>query len=62
MYTATGLERAFTTDTISKPLINLSITSLPADVLWGSLVTHSFLPHGRLLNTVDIYVHQSEAV
>ena len=22
--------------------------SLPADVLWGSFVTHSFLPHGRL--------------
>ena len=21
--------------------------SLPADVLWGSFVTHSFLPHGR---------------
>ena len=30
--------------------------SLPADVLWGSFVTHSFLPHGRLLNTADIYV------
>ena len=36
--------------------------SLPADVLWGSFVTHSFLPHGRLLNTADIYVHQSQAV
>ena len=23
--------------------------SLPADVLWGSFVTHSFLPYGRLL-------------
>ena len=23
--------------------------SLPADVLWGSFVTHSFLPHGRSL-------------
>ena len=22
----------------------------------GSFVTHSFLPHGRLLNTADIYV------
>ena len=32
------------------------ICSLPADVLWGSFVTHSFLPHGRLLNTADIYV------
>ena len=21
-------------------------SSLPADVLWGSFVTHSFLPHG----------------
>ena len=31
-------------------------TSLPADVLWGSFVTHSFLPHGRLLNRADIYV------
>ena len=30
--------------------------SLPADVLWGSFVTHSFLPHGRLLNTADFYV------
>ena len=30
--------------------------SFPSDVLWGSLVTHSFLPHGRLLNTADIYV------
>ena len=30
--------------------------SLPADVLWGSFVTHSFLPHGRLLNRADIYV------
>ena len=28
--------------------------SLPADVLWGSFVTHSFLPHGRLLNRADI--------
>ena len=36
--------------------------SLPADVLWGSFVTHSFLPHGRLLNRADIYVHQSQAV
>ena len=24
--------------------------SLPAHVLWGSFVTHSFLPHGRLAN------------
>ena len=32
------------------------ICSLPADVLWGSFVTHSFLPHGRLLNTANIYV------
>ena len=38
------------------------VISLPADVLWGSFVTHSFLPHGRLLNTADIYVHQSQAV
>ena len=22
-------------------------SSLPADVLWGSFVTHSFLPHGE---------------
>ena len=22
--------------------------SLPADVLWGSFVTHSFLPHGEM--------------
>ena len=36
--------------------------SLPEDVLWGSFVTHSFLPHGRLLNIADIYVHQSQAV
>ena len=36
--------------------------SLPADVLWGSFVTHSFLPHGRLLNRADFYVHQSQAV
>ena len=33
-----------------------TIFSLPADVLWGSFVTHSFLPHGRLLNTSDFYV------
>ena len=33
--------------------------SLPGDVLWGSFVTHSFLPHGRLLMTAYIYVHQS---
>ena len=39
-----------------------SLRSLPANVLWGSLVTHSFLPHGRVLNTADIYVHQSQAV
>ena len=38
------------------------IDSLPADVLWGSFVTHLFLPHGRLLNRADIYVHQSQAV
>ena len=24
----------------------LFFSILPADVLWGSLVTHSFLPHG----------------
>ena len=30
--------------------------SFPTDVLWGSFVTHSFLPHERLLNTADIYV------
>ena len=41
---------------------NLSLSSLPADVLWGSFVTHSFLPHGRLLNRADICVHQSQAV
>ena len=29
----------------------LIVFSLPADVLWGSFVTHSFLRHGRLLNT-----------
>ena len=34
----------------------LSLCSLPADVLWGSFVTHSFLPHGRLLNRDDFYV------
>ena len=28
--------------------------SLPADVLWGSFFTHSFLPDGRLLNTADV--------
>ena len=28
----------------------------PQDVLWGSFITHSFIPHGRLLNTADIYV------
>ena len=31
--------------------------SLPADVLWGSFVTHSFLPRGRLpeaLQTINI--------
>ena len=32
-------------------------SSLRADVLWGLFVTRSFLPHGRLLNTGDIYVH-----
>ena len=37
-------------------------SSLPADVLWGSSVTHSFLPHRCLLNTADIYVHQSQAI
>ena len=37
-------------------------SSLPADVLWGSSVTHSFLPHRRLLNTADIYVRQSQAI
>ena len=37
-------------------------SSLPADVLWGLFVTRSFLPHGRLLNTADIDVHQSQAV
>ena len=25
--------------------------SLPADVLWGSFVTHSFLPHGQCKRT-----------
>ena len=29
------------------PKISLQRPSLPADVLWGSFVTHSFLPHGR---------------
>ena len=29
-----------------KELITSS-NSLPPDVLWGSFVTHSFLPHGR---------------
>ena len=37
-------------------------SSLPAHVLWGSSVTYSFLPHRRLLNTADIYVHQSQAI
>ena len=52
------------TSTITSLHIPLSLhtTSLPADVLWGSFVTHSFLPHGRLLNTADIYVHQSQTV
>ena len=36
--------------------VNSTMRSLPADVLWGSFVTHSFLSHGRLLNTADIYV------
>ena len=35
---------------------SLDFISLPADVLWGSFVTHSFLPHGRLLNRADFYV------
>ena len=26
---------------------NVSLGSLPADVLWASFVTHSFVPHGR---------------
>ena len=26
---------------------NANFRSLPADVLWGSFVTHSFLPYGR---------------
>ena len=39
-----------------KSLVIFHTTSLPADVLWGTFVTHSFLPHGRLLNTADIYV------
>ena len=30
--------------------------SLPADALWSSFVTHSFLPQGHLLSTTDIYV------
>ena len=34
----------------------LDKNSLPADVLWGSFITHSFLPHGRLLNRADFYV------
>ena len=41
---------------------NCSLISLPADVLRGLFVTHSFLPHGRLLNTPNIYVHQPQAV
>ena len=42
---------------------NCSLINLPADVLRGLFVAHSFLPHGRLLNTPDIYyVHQSQAV
>ena len=36
--------------------VNSTMRSLPADVLWGSFVTHSFLSYGRLLNTADIYV------
>ena len=48
--------------TTSSPPFFLRDGSLPADVLWGSFVTHSFLPHGRLLNTADFYVHQSQAV
>ena len=36
---------------LNKPRVNrgkmtLSVASLPADVRWGSFVTHSFLPHG----------------
>ena len=44
-----------------------SVSSLPADVLWGSFVTHSFLPHGRRpwgrkqmpesLDLFNIFVH-----
>ena len=34
----------------------LSIFSLSEDVLWGSFVTHSFLPQGHLLNSAEIYV------
>ena len=29
-----------------KPIRSYTTNSLPADVLWGSFVTHSFLPHG----------------
>ena len=28
--------------------LNDGHSSLPADVLWGSFVTHSFLPHGEM--------------
>ena len=28
--------------------LSLRLFSLPADALWGSFVTHSFLPQGRL--------------
>ena len=36
--------------------LSMELASLPADVLWGSFVAHSFLSHGRLLNAADIYV------
>ena len=29
------------------------VASLPADVLWGSFVTHSFLPHGSVKHLVE---------
>ena len=35
-------------------VFGIAAISLPADVLWGSFVMHSFVPHGRLLNTADI--------
>ena len=49
--------------TVQTKVAMSNLSSLPADVRWGLVVvTHSFLPHGRLLNRADIYVHQSQAV